>query len=349
MGRLEPPRATYSNHNNHFRELFRRHPDNPILLAEHWPYAANTVFNPGAVRLPDGSTLLLVRVEDRRGVSHLTVARSANGIDGWEVDARPTFLPDPERYPEELWGVEDARIVWLEELGQYAVTYTAYSNAGPLVALALTRDFRTFERRGPIATPEDKDAAFFPRRIDGRWALVHRPVPNSPGAKANIWLSFSPDLRHWGDHMVLLEARDGAYWDAGKIGLSPPPIETPEGWLLIYHGVRRTPAGAIYRVGLALLDADDPRIVRYRGDEWVFGPCDDYERMGDVPDVVFPCGVVHEPERDELRMYYGAADTSVALATAKVSDLLSWLREHPVLREESPRVGQSSPFRHPRP
>ncbi len=315
--------------NGHFRVLFNRHPANPILTAADWPYAANTVFNAGATRLKNGETLLLVRVEDRRGVSHFTVARSLDGVSNWRIDPMPTLLPSPDEYPEELWGIEDPRVVWLEELGKYAITYTAYSANGPLVALALTEDFKTFERRGPIMPPEDKDAAFFPRRFDGRWALIHRPVPNIAGGKANMWLSFSPDLQHWGDHRVLLEARSGAYWDAVKIGLSPPPIETSEGWLVIYHGVRHTPAGAIYRGGLALLDLEDPRIVLRRGDEWVFGPEEPYELTGDVPNVVFPCGTVHDESTGVLRIYYGASDTCIAMMTAKVADLLDWLRADP--------------------
>jgi predicted GH43/DUF377 family glycosyl hydrolase len=268
-----------------------------------------------------------VRVEDRRGMSHLTVARSQDGIGDWSVEPQPTFSASPEQYPEELWGVEDARIVRLEKLDRYAVTYTAYSRAGPLVALAMTDDFKTFERHGAIMPPEDKDAAFFPRQFGGRWALIHRPVPHLADAKANMWLSFSPDLRNWGDHEVLLEARDGAWWDAGKIGLSPPPIETTEGWLVVYHGVRSTPAGAIYRVGLALLDLDDPRKVVRRGDEWVMGPHAPYEVTGDIPNVVFPGGaVLHD---GELRLYYGAADTCVGLVTARITDVLDWLRTQP--------------------
>jgi len=141
--------------------------------------------------------------------------------------------------------------------------------------------------------PDDKDAAVFPRRFGGRWVLLHRPFASYPTAKANIWLTYSPDLKHWGDHCVLLEARRGAWWDANKIGLSPPPIETPEGWLIIYHGVRETPAGCLYRLGLALLDLEDPCRVVLRGDEWIFGPDEPYERAGDVSDVVFPCGVIH--------------------------------------------------------
>lgn len=326
------------NHNHRFRALFTRHPNNPILQAADWPYPANSVFNAGAVQLASGETLLLVRVEDRRGISHLTAARSDNGIDGWRIEPRPTFTPSPDTHPEELWGVEDPRIVWVPEMGKYAVTYTAYSRSGPMVSLAMTEDFKTFERCGPLTPPEDKDAVLFPCRTDGRWALIHRPVPHVPGAKANIWLSFSPDLRSWGDHMVLLEAREGPFWDAGKIGLNTPLVETDEGWLMIYHGVKHTPAGAIYRLGLALLDRDDPRKVIRRGDEWVFGPEELYEMMGDIPNVVFPCGVVHDQASGELRMYYGAADTTVCLATAKLTDLLDWLRTQPSVNESYPSV-----------
>jgi predicted GH43/DUF377 family glycosyl hydrolase len=281
------------------------------------------------VRLDSGDTLLLVRVEDRRGISHFTAARSRDGVTDWRIDAQPTFAASPDEYPEELWGVEDPRIVFLDSLARYAVTYTAYSRAGPLVALAMTEDFQTFERHGAIMSPEDKDAAFFPRQFDGRWALIHRPVPHIGGAKANMWLSFSPDLTNWGDHTVLLEARDGAWWDAGKIGLASQPIETNEGWLVVYHGVRDTPAGALYRVGLALLDLDDPRRVTRRGDSWVVGPRAVYETTGDIPNVVFPCGATLDRSSDELRLYYGAADTCVGLMSAQLTDVLDWLRSQP--------------------
>ncbi len=310
-------------------ELFTRHPGNPILRATDWPYPANTVFNPGAVRLENGETLLLVRVEDRRGVSHLSAARSRDGLTGWRIGALPSLYPDAGQHPEEIWGIEDPRITWIDEIHEFAITYTAYSSNGPLVALASTRDFESFNRRGPIMPPEDKDAALFPRRFDGRWALIHRPAPVGVGAKANIWLSWSSDMKHWGDHMVLLDAREGSYWDAGKIGLSTPPIETPEGWLLIYHGVRHTAGGVIYRLGLALLDLQQPAAVLHRGEEWVFGPSMPYEQLGDVPNVVFPCGTVLNEASGELRMYYGAADSSVAVATASVPCLLDWLRTQP--------------------
>ena len=128
---------------------------------------------------------------------------------------------------------------------------------------------------------------------------------------------------------LLLEAREGAWWDAGKIGLGPPPLETPEGWLLCYHGVHATSAGPIYRIGLALLDLDNPHRVLHRVDEWVMGPSASYEIHGDVNKVVFPNGWVHDPLTDQLSMYYGAGDTVIALATAKLADVLAHLKTTP--------------------
>jgi predicted GH43/DUF377 family glycosyl hydrolase len=305
-------------------ELFNRYKKNPILTAANWPYQINSVFNPGATLLADGTTLLLCRVEDRRGHSHLCAARSSNGLDNWQIDAKPTFEPDPERHPEELWGVEDPRVTYIPEMEQYAVVYTAYSRGGPGVALAFTRDFISYERYGMIMQPEDKDAALFPRRINGRWALIHRPVNEGRG---NMWISYSSDLQQWGNHKPILEARLGAWWDANKIGLCPPPIETSEGWLVIYHGIRQNAAGAIYRLGLALFDLNDPERCLKRGDEWVFSPQEPYELRGDVDNVVFPCGYTLGTDGDTLHIYYGAADTSIGIATGSVKTILQWLED----------------------
>ncbi len=261
-------------------------------------------------------------MEDRRGHSHLCAVRSVNGIDNWQIDAKPTIMADPEHYPDELWGIEDPRITYVPELEQYAVVYTAYASGGPGVALALTKDFRSFERLGVIMQPEDKDAALLPRRINGQWALIHRPVgPTS----AHIWISYSSDLRNWGGHKKILEARLGGWWDANKIGLSPPLIETSEGWLMIYHGVKQNASGSIYRLGLALFDLNNPELCLKRGDEWVFGPEETYENHGDVDKVVFPCGYTIAPDGDTIRIYYGAADTSIGMATGSIQVMLAWL------------------------
>jgi predicted GH43/DUF377 family glycosyl hydrolase len=208
------------------------------------------------------------------------------------------------------------------ELQQYAVAYTSYSRGGPGVSLALTKDFRVFERLGVIMPPDDKDAALLPRKINGFWALIHRPM--TP-LGTHIWISYSPDLRHWGNHKLMLQARRGAWWDANKIGMSPPPIETPRGWLRIYHGVRRTPSSSIYRLGLALFDLEQPERCLIRGDSWMFAPEAEYERRGDVQDVVFPCGYTVARDGDTINLYYGGADSSIALAHGSIDCLLAWL------------------------
>jgi predicted GH43/DUF377 family glycosyl hydrolase len=307
-------------------ELLCRHKRNPILTAADWPYAINSAFNPGATLLSDGTTLLLCRVEDRRGLSHLSAARSANGVDGWRIDPQPTLPSDPANHPEELWGIEDPRITYIPELHKYAIVYTAYTHDGPGVALAFTEDFRDFERFGIVMSPEDKDAALLPRRIGDHWALIHRPV-SAP--RAHMWISYSSDLRQWGSHKLMMEARKGAWWDANKIGLSPPPIETPQGWLVIYHGVKQTAAGCLYRLGLALFDLHSPERCLKRGSEWIFGPEEPYEQRGDVGYVVFPCGYTLAPDGDTFRLYYGAADSSIALATGSVRAMLEWLERQP--------------------
>jgi len=310
--------------NNQHTELFHRHKLNPILTSDNWPYPVNSVFNAGATLLKDGTTLLLCRVEDRRGLSHFCAARSANGKDSWQIDPKPTLLPDPDNFPEELWGIEDPRITFVEELKKYAVVYTAYTRDGPGVALALTEDFYSFERYGVIMQPEDKDAALLPYRIDGNWAMIHRPV-SAP--RAHMWISYSPDLKNWGNHILMMDARKGAWWDANKIGLSPPPIETPEGWLVIYHGVKQTCSGCIYRLGLALFDLKKPEILFKRSSEWVFSPQESYELYGDVDNVVFPCGYTIGADGDTINLYYGAADTSIALATGSIKEMLEWLEK----------------------
>jgi len=308
-----------------FQELFKRNPQNPIIQAKDIPYRANSVFNAGATRI-ENKTLLLMRIEDRRGISHLAVATSQDGVNDWTIDPNPTFPPDPETHPEDAWGIEDPRITYIQELGLWAVVYVSYSKGGPLVSLATTGDFKTFERKGVVMPPEDKDAALFPVRFGGRWAMLHRPVSGFTGVGSHIWISFSPDMKHWGDHEIVLPARRGGWWDADKIGLSPPPIQTEKGWLILYHGVRTTASGCLYRLGLALLDLEDPTRLLARSDEWIFGPEEEYEVTGDVDKVVFPCGWV--TEGDEVRLYYGGADKCLALATARIPDLLDWLADH---------------------
>jgi len=256
-----------------------------------------------------------------RGFSHLTLAKSADGYTNWQIATKPSLIPD-KAFHEEQWGIEDPRIVWLEDQKQYAVTYVSFSRGGPVVSLAMTKDFTSFHRMGCLMPPEDKDAALFPRKIGNRYVLIHRPIIRG---EAHIWISFSPDLKYWGEHHIILPVRPG-WWDNHRVGLGPPPIETPEGWLIIYHGVRITASGSLYRVGAALLDLNDPRKIIHRSDSWIFGPEQDYEYIGDVPGVTFPTGVIVDHSKDEIRLYYGAADKTVAVATGRMSELLDSLK-----------------------
>ena len=303
-----------------FREptnYFKRFEGNPILTPDRWPYPCNATFNPGVTQF-NGETLMLVRVEDMRGFSHFTIARSKDGKTNWVVDGQPSMECDPQMEEEE-WGLEDPRIIWLTERQEYAITYVSYSKDGPMVSLAMTKDFKKFKRYGTMLPPEDKDAALFPRLINGLYVLIHRPIIRG---EAHIWISFSPDLKYWGGHKILIPVRAG-WWDCSRVGLGPPPIETPEGWLIIYHGVRHTVSGSLYRVGLALLDLDEPWKIIRRCDEWVFGPYRLYERTGDVPGVTFPTGTVYKEDTNELHVYYGAADSTVCLATVDYDDLMN--------------------------
>jgi predicted GH43/DUF377 family glycosyl hydrolase len=303
------------------RELFHRHPANPIIVPGDAPTPAAAVLNPGVAEV-DGEVLLLVRVEDRRGISHLWAARSANGVDGWRWDDRPLLYPNQDTdCPYEEWGCEDARITQMSE-SSWIISYTAASRYGPAVALATTSDFRSVERLGIVLSPNNKDCIIFPDQFQEKWLMLHRPVA---GDQEHIWYASSNDLIHWSRPGILIPERGGPWWDGLKLGAGAPPIRTEEGWLLIYHGVKGVAGNLLYRLGLALLDAENHRRVIARTAEWVFTPEAEYERRGDAPNVVYTCGAL--VRGDEVWMYYGAADYCIALAIAKLSDLLRAVHE----------------------
>ena len=298
----------------------------PILTAADWPYPVHTVFNAGrdaSRRRYDAAAL-----SRRRSPRALAPVRRALGERRRRLGHRrePTLRPDPEHYPEELWGIEDPRITFVEELGKYAIAYTAFSKGGPGVALALTEDFRRFERCGLIMQPDDKDAALLPRRIDGNFALIHRPMTDSG---AHVWMSLSPDLTQLGQPQARPPGAQGMPGGTRtRWAYRRRLIETPRGWLMLYHGVRHTAAGCLYRLGVALFALDQPETCLARGDSWIFGPEMPYERDGDVGNVVFPCGYTVGADGDTLNLYYGAADTSMGLATGSIKALLGWLDAH---------------------
>ena len=297
------------------QDVLYRWEGNPIITADDIPFPCHTVFNGAPVKFGE-EYLILLRVEGREGYSVFALARSDDGYH-FEVEPEPVMTPIQEGpfKTAEQHGVEDPRVVYLE--GSYYITYTAYGDCGPRIGLAKTEDFHDFERIAMISEPGNKDCVLFPRKVGGRYVRLDRPYGRGVG---NIWISYSKDLVSWGDSGVLLEVREG-FWDEHRIGASTVPIETEQGWLEIYHGVRVTASGPIYRLGVALLDIADPAKVLCRADIPVLSPREPYERVGDIGNVVFSSGAILEPG-GELKVYYGAADTSICVATAKFKQLI---------------------------
>ncbi len=245
-------------------------------------------------------------------ISHLRLARSRDGVH-FDIDDRPAIAPTDEY---ETFGLEDPRITCID--GTYYVHYVAVSPLGVTTVLVSTRDFGSFERHGVIFAPENKDVALFPDRIGGQYCALHRP--HSPlFGRNDIWIAESPDLVSWGNHRHLIGTRDG-FWDETRIGAGAPPVRITEGWLEIYHGVDQDNR---YCLGALLLGADEPWRVLARSATPIFAPQAEYERSGFFGDVVFTCGLLLEDS--VLKIYYGAADTTICYAQIPLADVLGTL------------------------
>lgn len=298
------------------RDLLHRWEGNPAITIEDVPFRANTVFN-GTPMVTENGVFLLLRVEGQQGYSFFALARSSDGLR-FKLDEKPVMMPAKSgpyaKY--ESKGIEDPRATVVD--GTCYIMYTAVGQWGPRIAIARTEDYVNYERIGIVSEPGNKDGVLFPRKIDGRYARLDRPIGIGRGS---IWLSYSPDLLNWGDSEVVISPRAG-YWDDFRIGASVPPIETEKGWLEIYHGVKMTSAGPIYRMGTVLLDLDDPSKVIKRSAMPILSPREDYERIGDVYNVCFGCGALVN-EKGNMKVYYGAADTSICVALCSMEELLT--------------------------
>jgi predicted GH43/DUF377 family glycosyl hydrolase len=248
------------------------------------------------------------------------LARSDDGYH-FELEPEPVMTPCNEEgcFKEyEKKGIEDPRITEIN--GVFYIMYTAASVYGSLLALAKTTDFKSFERIALVSEPENKDGVLFPEKINGKYARFDRPVA---GGLANIWISYSQDLVTWGNSRCVMTVRDD-HWDSWRIGASSQPIKIDNGWLIIYHGVKAASSGPIYRLGAAVLSEDDPSKVICRSAIPILSPREYYERVGDVNNVVFSCGAILEDDSQELKIYYGASDTSICLGTANVNELMQF-------------------------
>ena len=297
------------------RDLLHRWERNPIIAREDVPYQCNTVFNCTPAKV-GGEYLLLLRVEGQQGRSFFSLARGRDGLH-FGMDSEPCMLP-AEEGPFRLWeenGIEDPRATLID--GRYHLMYTAVSPFGHRIALARTEDFVTFERVALVSGPGNKDGVLFPEKIDGLYARLDRPIAGGVGS---IWISYSPDLINWGRSEPVMRPRP-RLWDSYRIGASVPPIRTDRGWLEIYHGVKMNPFGPVYRAGAVMLDLENPAKVLARCVAPILSPREDYERIGDVGNVVFASGAIVEGD-GEVKLYYGAADTSICVATAQIDELV---------------------------
>ena len=247
-------------------------------------------------------------------ISHLRVARSVDGVH-FDVERQPALSAATEL---ESFGLEDPRITLIDDT--YWINYTAVSPYGIATALASTRDFKAYRRHGVIFPPPNRDVTIFPIRIGGRYAALHRPMPEGIGEHA-IWIGWSPDLMTWGDHDHVASARSG-HWDDAKVGGGAVPfpvrVNGSDAWLAVYHGVSRSPRQ--YSLGALLLDTKDPGRVIGRSRAPILSPTAPYEREGFFKGVVFTCGVL--AENGGVRVYYGAADGVTAVADVAIDDIL---------------------------
>lgn len=261
-------------------------------------------------RQPSG----IAKIKYLTSISHLRLARSSDGIH-FTVDEKPA-LSWNGRY--ERWGMEDPRIVYLEEEETYCITYTAVSELGAMPAILLTKDFEHYERLGAAFPPENKDVVIFPRKINGLYQAFHRPVPFEIGTP-DIWQADSPDLIHWGNHRhVCGVSEDG--WENGRIGSGAPPVYTEAGWLHIYHAADKN---SRYCLGALLTELQEPGKIIKKAKLPIFEPEKDYEMNGFFGKVVFTCGCILEG--GELLIYYGAADDKICRARITLQEIMDKL------------------------
>jgi len=301
--------------------VFKRYEGNPIVTVANVP-RANSIHNSAVARFKDKYAGVF-RVDEIDFTYRLHVGFSDDGIH-WDIDPEPLKMlsDDPDVFVGEQ--SYDPRLVEIE--GVYYVTWCNGNPLGAQIGLAKTTDFKTFIQFENPFQPPNRNAVLFPRKINGAYAMLHRPSDWGQTPRGDIYYSESPDLVHWGKHRYVFGPASG--WQSTKVGAGPPPIETPEGWLLIYHGVWTSCRGFLYYAGAALLDLEKPWRVLYRTKDYLLGPTMPYERIGDVPNVIFPSAAIVYPETGIIRMYYGSADTCVSMAEAKLDEVVEFVKEH---------------------
>ncbi len=319
--------------------MLKRHAANPILTRNDIPdlpphlVDVSSVFNPGAIKFND-QYILLLRVQNRGRETFTLKATSQDGVR-FTVEKNPVKFEGIEKIKEKIYHVYDPRLTMLD--GVCYIMFAMDMDDGCKLGLARTRNFETFEFMDMVGTGDVRNGVLFPEKVGGKYLRLERPnrqaLSGGIMTGTEIWLSSSDDLLHWKEEGPVMSGRFH-YWDE-TIGSGPPPIKTREGWLHIYHGVaHHFGSASIYQAGAVLLDLKDPRKVLARTRQNILEPRELYELTGQVPNVVFPSGLICEtydaqgfalPEA-EIKVYYGAADTVVGLAVGRVKEVIDWCK-----------------------
>lgn len=291
---------------------------NPVILRNQIP-CANSIFNSAAVPFGDGFAGVF-RVDDRARNMQLHAGFSKDGIHWDLAPERIEFVKTDPEIPDFQYGY-DPRVCFIED--RWYVTWCNAIDWKPTIGMAYTFDFQTFYQTENAFLPFNRNGVLFPRKIGGSYMMLSRPSDSGHTPFGDIFLSQSPDLVYWGKHRHVMAPRKG--WESTKIGAGPVPIETDRGWLLFYHGVLTSCNGFVYSFGAALLDREEPWKVLRRGSEYLLSPQRDYECVGDVPNVTFPCAALTDADTGRIAIYYGCADTCTGLCYTTVDTILAWL------------------------
>lgn len=304
-------------------EVVWRYSQNPIIQRDHIP-DSNSIFNSAVAPFEDHFAGVF-RVDNKKREMNLHRGFSKDGVD-WQLDHQPILWEFEDLELSIFSHRYDPRLVWLEE--RYYITW-CNGYHGPTIGIGYTDDFEEFHFLENALLPFNRNGVLFPRKINDSYVMLSRPSDNGHTPFGDIFLSLSPDMIHWGRHRFVMGVAGG--WQSTKIGAGPVPIETPQGWLLFYHGVLTSCNGFVYSFGAALLDLDQPWKVIRRGGPYLLSPQKYYECVGDVPNVAFPCAALFDETSGRIAIYYGGADTVTALAFTHLDDVLQFLETHSIV------------------
>lgn len=309
-----------------------RYSQNPIIKRNPIPGVAR-IFNSSVLPYKDGF-IGVFRGEERTGIPFIYLGKSKDGFN-WDIDNKRIQFTDKDGSSFMPRYAYDPRLVEVE--GIYYIIW-CQDFYGASIGMAKTTDFITFERLENPFIPFNRNAVLFPRKIDGLFTILSRPSDSGHTPFGDIFLSQSPDMVFWGKHRHVMGTGSN-WWESLKIGGGAAPIETTEGWLLFYHGVVNTCNGFVYSFGAAILDIDNPSKVKYRCENYLLTPEKDYEEKGFVPNVCFPCATLQDADTGRIAIYYGAADSYVAMAFTQLDELVDYIKAHSKLTESDAEIG----------